>query len=218
MSGVKEPRLFMGLAEEHLRHVLAACTQQTLLPGDFIFREGDDGDVLFLVESGSVEVYTTIRPDLDRVLLTAGPGEVFGELSWIDGTRRSAGARTVAATHVYALTRAAFDHLATENPAVAAGTYAALTTVLAERLRHTNEAYKDSVDAYLEVAGLGSLNLNRLAEDLRPVTVHLIGGATVRGRLLDLENQPPGWALFVKEPNEKISLIPYQAITRIEVT
>ena len=210
-------QLFAGVSDTDLEIVVEHCTKETFLAGDSVFKEGDEGDTLFIVESGLVEIYKIIRGDVDRVLGTIGPGEIFGEMTFIDGSRRSAGARTVEPSALLTLSRASFNKLAEKHPGVAAATFAALAQILAERLRHQNEAYKESVSAYLEATGVSRLNLQKLVEGLRPVTVHLNGGGSVTGRLLDLENQAAGWALFMKDASDKVSLIPYHAVVRIEV-
>lgn len=215
--GVEEKQLFAGVSADELEVVIKHCQEKTFLAGEVVFKEGDEGDSLWLVESGSVEVFKTIRGDVDRVMGTVGPGEIFGEMSFIDGSKRSAGARTVEASHLLTLSRGSFNKLAEKHPGTAAATFAALAAILAERLRQTNDAYKDSVTSYLETAGLGPLHLNRLVENLRLVTIYLMSGGSVTGRLLELEQQPFGWALFIKDQNEKVSLIPLSAIVRIEV-
>lgn len=209
--------LFAGVTEDDLEIIIKACTEQTFLASDIIFAEGDAGDSLWIIESGRVEIFKTIRGDVDRVLGTFGPGEIFGEMSFVDGSRRSAGARTVEASHVFCLQRSQFDGLSKTHPAIAMNTFAALAAIMAERLRHINDAYKESVSTYLETAGLAPLHLHRMVENLRSVTLHLIDKSQVSGRLLDLENQPCGWALFIKDSAGKVSLVPYNSIVRIEV-
>jgi len=211
-------KLFAGVSESDLEFVVEQAEKATFLAGDTVFREGDEGDTLFIVESGSVEIYKTIRGDVDRVLGTVAAGEIFGEMTFIDGSRRSAGARTIEATALLVLSREKFNKLSEKRPGVGAAMFAALAQILAERLRHQNEAYKESVAAYLEATGVSRLNLQKLVEGLKPVTVHLLGGGSVTGRLLDLENQAPGWALFLKDASDKISLIPYHSVVRIEVS
>lgn len=213
----KSESSFSGVSAEELEIVIKHCTAKTFLAGDIVFREGDEGDSLWIVESGAVEIFKTIRGDVDRVLGTVGAGELFGEMTFIDGSKRSAGARTNEPSHLLTLSRASFNKLSVDHPGVAASTFAALAAILAERLRHTNDAYKEAVSTYLETAGLGPLHLNRLVENLRLVTLHLRDGSKVTGRLLDLESQPWGWAIFIKDQNEKISLVPFASIVRFEV-
>jgi CRP-like cAMP-binding protein len=57
--------------------------------GEVIFSDGDGGDYMFLVRSGSVEIIRN-----RAVVKTVGPGGIFGEMALIDGSPRSAGGRS----------------------------------------------------------------------------------------------------------------------------
>ncbi len=64
-----------------------------LIPKDeTIFKEGQSGDCAYLIESGQVELYVTSR-DESTPLALLGPGEIFGEMSMLDGSRRETSAK-----------------------------------------------------------------------------------------------------------------------------
>ena len=66
--------------------------KKTYLVGDFIFREGDQGNTAYVVESGVVElVKFTGEEYVTLSEITAGT--LFGEMAIIDGSPRSASAR-----------------------------------------------------------------------------------------------------------------------------
>ena len=68
-------------------------TRRSVPAGEPVFWFGDDGDTLYVVDTGTVEV---TAPDVEgrHVLLdTLGPGGIFGELSLFDGGPRSATVR-----------------------------------------------------------------------------------------------------------------------------
>ena len=58
-----------------------------LAPGDFLFREGDKGDKMYVLLEGEVDIFLG-----DFVLETAGPGSLLGEMALIDDTPRTANA------------------------------------------------------------------------------------------------------------------------------
>lgn len=60
--------------------------------GDIVFREGSSGDWVYVVLSGSVEIFKTIRGK-DIVIELLGEGEIFGELSYLGGIKRTASVR-----------------------------------------------------------------------------------------------------------------------------
>lgn len=64
-----------------------------LIPkGEKIFKEGQSGDCAYLIESGQVELYVTSREESTPLSLL-GPGEIFGEMSMLDGSRRETSAK-----------------------------------------------------------------------------------------------------------------------------
>jgi CRP-like cAMP-binding protein len=210
--------LFAGVSRSEIHVVLAACKMQTFLVGDEIFSEGDAGDSLWIIEAGHVEVFKTIKGNVDRVLDSFTPGQVFGEMSFLDGSRRSASARATEPTHVSMLTRSTFDKLAEQHPRIAAIFYAGLARVVAERLRETSAAYAKALSDVMELTGATSMTLSRLVDDVRVVTVHFVGAAQpLRATLVELHHQPQGWAMILKDDKGKVSIVPYTAVARIEV-
>ena len=169
-------RLFADLAAGDVDVVVAVCEQRILLTGEVLFSEGDSGDSLWIIQSGRVDVFKNIRSDIDRTLASLGPGDVIGEMSFIDQSRRSAGARTAEPSEFLVLTRTAFQSVQRERPEIAAGFYRNLASILAVRLRTTTELYRESVVFSIEATGAGRLNLMALSEELRPITIHLSGG------------------------------------------
>ena len=59
--------------------------------GTVLFREGEPGREMYVVQAGKVNITKTVR-DTEKVLATLGPGEFFGEMSILNNKPRSAGA------------------------------------------------------------------------------------------------------------------------------
>ncbi len=57
--------------------------------GTVLFHEGDDGEVMYVIQSGEVEIRRRIK-DQDRVLAVLPPGEFFGEMAIVNNRPRSA--------------------------------------------------------------------------------------------------------------------------------
>jgi len=109
-------RLFAELTSEDADVVLDACEERNLVGGEELFRENDSGDSLFIVQSGRVDIFKNIRGDVDRSLASFGPGDVIGEMSFIDGARRSATARTTEASEFLVLSRQSFAKVQRDRP------------------------------------------------------------------------------------------------------
>ena len=83
-------------------------TPVELAAGQFLFRQGDPGDLIYTVEDGEIEIVRERADGLEEILARISPGDYFGELAPIFGTRRAAGARAVSAARVVGRSPAAF--------------------------------------------------------------------------------------------------------------
>jgi putative ABC transport system ATP-binding protein len=67
----------------------------SLADGEVLFRQGDDGVRVYVVDSGAIEIFRVLEDGSEERLTVVGPGNYFGELAPMFGLRRSAGARAV---------------------------------------------------------------------------------------------------------------------------
>ena len=74
--------------------------QLDLAVGDIVFSQGDAGDLIYVVDSGDVEIVRTRADGAETVLGRIGPGRYFGELAPLFGLRRSATARAATPSKV----------------------------------------------------------------------------------------------------------------------
>ena len=210
-------RLFAELGPEDAEVVLEACEERKLVGGEELFRENDPGDSIFIVQSGRVDIFKNIRGDVDRSLASFGPGDVIGEMSFIDGARRSATARTTETSEFLLLSRQSFARVQKERPDIAAAVFRNMAAIVASRLRTTNELYREAVAYSIEATGAHTLNLKALAEELRPVTLHLAGGQSVAGRILQMDHHAAGYTVVLKMKSDQLTIVPYHAIQRIDL-
>lgn len=79
------------------RNELNIAATEEYSAGTVIFTEGSSGDWIYLIKSGQVEIYKALRGK-KVVVDMLGPGDIFGEVSFIDKEARSASARAVTDT------------------------------------------------------------------------------------------------------------------------
>jgi len=72
----------------------------TMVDGDLLFREGDDGDLVYVVEHGHIELTRERADAAPEIVARITAGQYFGELAPMFGLRRSATARAVGPTTV----------------------------------------------------------------------------------------------------------------------
>lgn len=129
--------LFRYFTEDERRRVERIGEVKAVNAGRYLIRAGDLDSRLFAVEDGHLDIVAT-RDGKDIVVATVGPGDVLGEVSFIDDSPRTVSVRageenaTVRAWNKKALSEAlAFD------PQLLAKFAVALSELLVERLRDT---------------------------------------------------------------------------------
>jgi len=149
--------LFAGVAEQDLAPLVDCLVRRSFARDVVIFSEGGPGNALYIVESGSVRIYVTSSSGQEICLNVYGPGQVFGEMSVLDGEPRSASAAALEPAVVLALARDDFLGYLDTHPRAARN----LAALLAARLRHTT-VFAESL-VFLDVAGRVAARLLQLA-------------------------------------------------------
>jgi NTE family protein len=104
--------LFSGVSEEALAEIADRSRVDHLQAGEVLFRQGDPGDELYVLQSGRLEVFTDgFEEEPIRMLLR---GAVVGELALLTESRRSASVRARRDSTLLRLNRASFDALLSE--------------------------------------------------------------------------------------------------------
>ena len=108
--------------------------------GEWVVREGDSGDALYVVLEGEavVEQRTAADDDRPQLIEIIGTGGIFGELSFIDGRPRAASVRARGPLRVMAISRAEFEETARREPAQAIEMTTMLLGLLSERVRESS--------------------------------------------------------------------------------
>lgn len=97
--------LFDQLDDDERGVLAQAMQERTLAAGEALFRSGDPGDSMFIVQSGAVELFVKDTAGQKIVLHIARSGDFFGELSLLDGGSRTASATGVEVASLLVLDR-----------------------------------------------------------------------------------------------------------------
>lgn len=97
---------------EDLETVVDAFQEVPVKKGTVIIRQGDDGDRLYLIESGYVDVMKTFPGEkADKFLCKMGPGDAFGELALMYNAPRAATVIAADDMQLWALDRDSFTNI-----------------------------------------------------------------------------------------------------------
>ena len=138
---VRKAPIFLGLDSAAADALRSSMSLVKLRKGQSLFKEGDDGDNLYVVSNGKVKLGTKSPDGRENLLMILGPGDMFGELSLFDSGPRTATATAVTDSKLLTLGQDKVIPWVREHPEVSLQ----LLARLASRLRRTNEVVGDLV-------------------------------------------------------------------------
>lgn len=167
VSGARQPivplslarvGLFEGLSQTELERLAALTKRRRSRKGLPIFREGDPGAALYIIESGEVKISVTSEDGKEFVLALLGPGDFFGDLALVDGEPHSADAVAREECSLLLLRREDFQRYLASRPEIAMH----LLGVLSRRLRRNTTMLQEA--AFLDVSARVASALLQLAD------------------------------------------------------
>jgi CRP/FNR family cyclic AMP-dependent transcriptional regulator len=91
---LKTVSLFNGLSDHQLQRLIDISAEEIFDDEDIIIEQGAEGDKLYFISEGQVEILVRRRPtEPNRSQLYLGRGQIFGEMALIDMGKRSATVR-----------------------------------------------------------------------------------------------------------------------------
>ncbi|MBW2008447.1 MAG: patatin-like phospholipase family protein [Deltaproteobacteria bacterium] len=177
---------FSAVPRDQLERISRFFKPRFARKGRVLCREGDAGDAMYVIKTGSVGVFVE-RGGAEAFVTYLHRGDFFGELALLSGTRRMATVRVLLDAELYELDRDAFMRLMEENPAVALY----LSRHYAYRFaQSTHQVLKEPLPGLFAVTstheGLGRSHL------LYSLCHHLVAEAGKDVLVVDLNPGPPG--------------------------
>jgi CRP/FNR family cyclic AMP-dependent transcriptional regulator len=116
VEGLSKSKIATELTPEQCRTLAGAVTVRELQPGDVLVREGESDDHLYIVVTGSLGVIKAVGTENELTLNVMRPGDVVGELSFLDGATRFASLVAVAESRVLGLSRGDLESMLERDP------------------------------------------------------------------------------------------------------
>jgi len=107
-SILREVPIFTGLSDEDLDVIMHMTVRRTYPKNTMIVIEEDQGDMLYIIESGSVKITRLDDEGREVILAILGSAEFFGEMALLDGQGRSANVMAIEDTVLFTLHRRDF--------------------------------------------------------------------------------------------------------------
>ena len=154
LAFLREVRLFKDIAAPELTALAQSLRERPLKRGQVLFREGEVGEEMFVVQRGSIVISKPVTGRVEQVLARMGSGDFFGEMSLFDRSPRSATVQSDSDATLLVLDREALRRLTELSPRAAAAFFQALVQVFIERLRASGDLVAEVTRWGLEATGL----------------------------------------------------------------
>src|SRR5213592_627771 len=159
---LRQVPLFESLDDEAADELCHLLTSIDSKAGAFLFRHGEQGDAMYIIEQGKVRICVQTLDGHQFTLTELGRGDFFGEMALLDGQHRSADALVSEDERLAVLSRDHFLSFMRSNPNVALE----MLTALVNRLRHTDELLRHSTTRNVNVEEAAQLTLADRASDV----------------------------------------------------
>lgn len=107
---IGESFLFSALDGREMETIIDAFEEQNIKKDVYIIHQGEDGDKLYLIESGEVDVYKKLPgKETDDFMCKMVEGDTFGELALMYNAPRAASVKATTDMHLWALDRETFN-------------------------------------------------------------------------------------------------------------
>ena len=167
MVALESSKLFSQLPPVELRGLQNVTREIRFAKGQSIFKQGDPGDGVYVVQTGTVQISTVLGTGERLVFAEVLPGDVFGEMSLLDDQPRSAYAAAKSDTTLYFVPRSDLVEMLRRSPDLSL----TLVQQISERLRESNLHYIQKV-LHAERMALVGRFASSIVHDLKnPLTI-----------------------------------------------
>jgi len=156
--------IFSRLDSDRLREILPFLKQKEYQAGEILFRENAQGDKLFLIVEGEIEISKLDTNGQGRLILAVRKkGDVIGEMSVLSEEPRFADARALTRTKVIELSELDFQRMLYEHPQIAYQ----IMRVLTSRIRQADLHMMDELKQTRDQLGEAYQSIEAVARTLR---------------------------------------------------
>lgn len=126
--------LFRYFTEEERNRIEAIGETRRIAEGAYLIRAGEIDSTLFAVEDGHLDI-VVMRDGEQAVVATVGPGDVLGEVSFIDDSPRSVSVKAGEETTIRLWDKRTLSEALAFEPQLLAKFAVAMSELLVERVR-----------------------------------------------------------------------------------
>ncbi len=162
VEAIRSVTLFGSLPDAEAEELVTLLQSRPVPAGTILFHAGENGDAMYLIQSGRVRIAVDDAEGQQIVLAELAQGDFFGEMSLIDGKQRSADAHVIEDAQLSVLSRENFLRYINTHPGVALE----MLSAVFQRLRHTDRMLQQRVSRNVNEEQAKRMTLADRAADL----------------------------------------------------
>lgn len=135
---LKKVDIFSSLHEKEIESLCGLLKPVELKKDEVLFRQGEEGEELYIVKSGNVLSIISLPEGKERVVATFKPGDFFGEMAIFENAPRSATCKMDADTVLYRLNQDDFFGFLKSDPGTAIKIMYRMLHITTQRLQNTS--------------------------------------------------------------------------------
>jgi CRP-like cAMP-binding protein len=211
-SILKESFIFGGFPSEEISRLAQICSTRKVPEGEKIFAEGDEGDSLFIVGKGNIRIFHWVSGSYPETLAILGPGGLFGEESFIGRMARSSSAIAIEPSWIVELSRSDLNVIFSKQPLVALKVMKQLASIIATRVRATNDKISESAEWSRDVLKWAAWDLKALQESSSFFEIAVKGALKQTGKVIQIKENDKGFSILWESKAGRVHWTPSHAL------
>ena len=134
--------LFSDFTKDELFEVVKLVNFLSIEPGNTVFTEGDDGDSIYILVNGAIEVVGHATDGTEVVISHLREGDFFGEFGFFSNSKRKTSVKTLAPTEVLELRKSDMDELIQKHPRISDVLFEFYKERVVDRLLALSETFR----------------------------------------------------------------------------
>lgn len=127
--------IFVGLSPDEVEEIHRICVPITATENETVFNEGDNSNCMYVLMFGQVQLRTRKK----GIIHTVEPGEVFGEIGFINQQKRTASAIATGTSILLQIESDAFHQMLEKHPRISFTIMRNITLSLADHITRMNK-------------------------------------------------------------------------------
>lgn len=207
-----------GIHPKLLEFLEQLGSERSLTSGEMLFNQGEEGRALYLVRSGSLNMFMEPESETEEPLGTARAGEFLGELEFLEGGSRLHSARALEDTRVLEIGVDVLEKGTVEQPLMGVELLSTVGSVLLGRLDRMNDVHRKEMLKGIELSGAQSCDFRSLFRETFQVEVSLTEEEerVFTGSVISISGCQDGDVVTLLDEEGALIFIPFHSIATIK--